>query len=83
MPWQIGWNGIKVVKPSVLLEEYSGQPVYFVHSYYAQPTDANKDWILSTTDYSTGAQPLCRTVEQLCHRSRSKPTAAGTLASTP
>jgi imidazoleglycerol phosphate synthase glutamine amidotransferase subunit HisH len=79
MPWQIGWNGIKVVKPSVLLEEYSGQPVYFVHSYYAQPTDANKEWILSTTDYSTGAQPQL-TVAQLATGSRSKPTAAKTHA---
>ncbi len=47
---QIGWNQIHAVKNDPLL---AGIPdkcyVYFVHSYYVEPTDA--DWVLTTTDY--------------------------------
>ncbi len=47
----IGWNGIKIRKGSSLFSDYSGEKVYFVHSYRAVPSKENSDWILSTTDY--------------------------------
>lgn len=47
----IGWNGIKIKKDSSLFEGYSGDKLYFVHSYRAVPEDGNLDWILTTTDY--------------------------------
>ncbi len=35
---QIGWNGIRIIKPSPLLEGVEdGSYVYFVHSYYVKP----------------------------------------------
>lgn len=48
---QIGWNGIKFHKKSPLFDDYDGEKLYFVHSYKAAPTNKNKDWILTTTDY--------------------------------
>lgn len=48
---QIGWNNIKLQKKSPIMEGYKGQKLYFVHSFYAEVSQANKDWILSTTDY--------------------------------
>lgn len=46
----MGWNELKIVRPSPLvagLPEHAG--VYFVHSYFVVPTDA--DVIATTTDY--------------------------------
>jgi glutamine amidotransferase len=38
----MGWNTLRVMKPSILLEGLEPDPsVYFVHSYYASPTDPN------------------------------------------
>lgn len=48
---QIGWNGIKIKKTSGLFNNYENDKLYFVHSFRAMPTDANSDWILTTTDY--------------------------------
>lgn len=48
---QIGWNDIKIQKESSILNGYNKEKLYFVHSYYADITDTNKDWILATTDY--------------------------------
>ena len=47
----IGWNGIKIKKPSKLFVNYNNEKLYFVHSYRAVPDESNKDWILTTTDY--------------------------------
>ncbi|CAM6100851.1 unnamed protein product [Calypogeia fissa] len=47
----IGWNILKSKKPSELLEAVDGRHVYFVHSYRATPSDANKEWVLATSDY--------------------------------
>lgn len=48
----IGWNGIRRMnKDGVIDEELADMRFYFVHSYRASPTEANKDWILSVTDY--------------------------------
>lgn len=47
---QMGWNTIEFVKSHPLLDgvkEYSY--VYFVHSYYPQPTDS--DVVVTTTEY--------------------------------
>ena len=48
---QIGWNGINICKPSALFSRYQQEKLYFVHSYRALPTPANREWILTTTDY--------------------------------
>jgi imidazole glycerol-phosphate synthase len=46
----IGWNGLRLQKPSPLFRGLNGdEKFYFVHSYAVQPEDASV--ILSTTDY--------------------------------
>jgi len=51
---QIGWNGVSPVKSSPVLESIKGSQdtVYFVHSFCAMPSEANREWILTVTDYS-------------------------------
>jgi imidazole glycerol-phosphate synthase len=34
-----------------LVRDYAGEKLYFVHSYYADPTAENRDWHLAETDY--------------------------------
>jgi len=48
---QIGWNGIRVRKPSGLLAGHNLEKLYFVHSFRALENEKNKDWILTTTNY--------------------------------
>ena len=48
---QIGWNGILPRKDSVLLSEYNGEKLYFVHSYHAVIDNRCEDWLLATTCY--------------------------------
>jgi glutamine amidotransferase/cyclase len=49
---QIGWNGMTPVKDcSVMNDIATADKAYFVHSFCALPTQANIDWILTTTDY--------------------------------
>ncbi|KAM0827347.1 hypothetical protein ACQ4PT_068259 [Festuca glaucescens] len=47
----IGWNALQINKDTQLLQGVDGHHVYFVHSYYALPSDANRDWISSTCNY--------------------------------
>jgi len=47
----IGWNGIQRRKDSVIFDNYESEKLYFVHSYRAMETEANRDWILTTTSY--------------------------------
>lgn len=47
----MGWNGIRLTKPSAFFEDGTDERVYFVHSFCAQPTESNKDWVMSETDY--------------------------------
>jgi glutamine amidotransferase/cyclase len=47
----MGWNGIRIRKPSALFAGYGGEKLYFVHSFYADPAPAARDWALTTTDY--------------------------------
>ncbi len=47
----MGWNGLRLRRESALLEGCRGQKLYFVHSYHAERTDANADWVLAETDY--------------------------------
>ncbi|XP_047090009.1 imidazole glycerol phosphate synthase hisHF, chloroplastic-like [Lolium rigidum] len=47
----IGWNALQINKDTQLLQGVDGHHVYFVHSYYAPPSDANRDWISSTCNY--------------------------------
>ena len=46
---QMGWNRLSVVRDHPLVEGVDGEYAYFVHSYYAQPTDDGA--VVSTTDY--------------------------------
>lgn len=48
---QMGWNGIKFLKQSQLFRNYGGEKLYFVHSYRADVSDKNNDWVVTTTDY--------------------------------
>lgn len=48
---QIGWNSIKIAKVADLFAGYENDKLYFVHSYYGEIVDENREWILSTTDY--------------------------------
>ncbi len=50
---QIGWNGIAIRKPSTLFAGYQGEKLYFVHSYRATATAANRDWVLGETTYGS------------------------------
>ncbi len=47
----MGWNGVRVERPSPLFADYQGEKFYFVHSYRAEPGPQNADWRLATTDY--------------------------------
>ena len=50
----IGWNGLRVWKEGPLCENVSTTDearVYFVHTYRALRTEANSDWVLTTTNH--------------------------------
>ncbi len=48
---QIGWNGVKLHQDSPLFKGHSDEKLYFVHSYRAMASEANNDWLLTTTNY--------------------------------
>lgn len=48
---QIGWNGVNLHKESPLFADYNGEKLYFVHSYCATLMEADKEWLLCTTNY--------------------------------
>jgi len=49
----IGWNGVLKHKDSEMVASLrENELVYFVHSFRALPSEANKDWILTTTTYN-------------------------------
>lgn len=50
---QIGWNGIKMHKNSRIMSGYEQEKLYFVHSYYGEIQESNREWILATTDYGS------------------------------
>ncbi len=48
----MGWNGVRLGAPSPLLTGVGeGEHFYFVHSYYAEATEACRPWIAATCDY--------------------------------
>ena len=47
----MGWNGVRLERPSPLFCDYRGEKLYFVHSYHAEPAPESTDWHLATTDY--------------------------------
>ena len=49
----MGWNGVRVERPSPFFADYQGEKFYFVHSYRAEPEAQNADWRLATTDYGS------------------------------
>lgn len=48
---QIGWNGVKLHQNSPLFKGHGDEKLYFVHSYRAMQNAANKEWVLTTTNY--------------------------------
>ncbi len=48
----IGWNGVVRHKQSALFNDYNGEKLYFVHSYRAMASEENREWVLTTTNYS-------------------------------
>ena len=47
----MGWNELNVVSDHPLMDGVDGTYTYFVHSYYADPTDPGA--VVATTDYGT------------------------------
>lgn len=45
----MGWNVVNAARPDPLLDGVDGERCYFVHSYYAEPTDDAH--VLATCDY--------------------------------
>lgn len=46
----MGWNAVKVVKPHYILKDLTPEDeVYFVHSYYTDPSDS--EMVYATTEY--------------------------------
>ncbi|MDR0477636.1 MAG: imidazole glycerol phosphate synthase subunit HisF [Desulfobulbaceae bacterium] len=48
---QIGWNNLKLWRDSPYFAGYGGERLYFVHSFYADLNENNRDWTLATTSY--------------------------------
>lgn len=48
---QMGWNGIRIAKPSLLFSGYNQEKLYFVHTFRAAADESNEDWVLTTTNY--------------------------------
>jgi len=47
----MGWNGVRLERPSPLFSDYQGEKLYFVHSYHAELDPENAAWRLAVTDY--------------------------------
>ncbi len=47
----MGWNGLRLQRESALLSGLDQQRFYFVHSYHAEASRENADWVLAETDY--------------------------------
>ncbi|NEX17900.1 MAG: imidazole glycerol phosphate synthase HisHF [Halochromatium sp.] len=47
----MGWNGLRLQRDSALLAGLDQQRFYFVHSYHAEASPENADWVLAETDY--------------------------------
>ncbi len=54
----MGWNTISVVTPDPLLDGLDGEQCYFVHSFYAEPSD--QAHVVATTDYGPGFPSVVR-----------------------
>ncbi len=48
---QIGWNGVNLHQDSPLFRGHTDEKLYFVHSFRATANKANKEWLLTTTNY--------------------------------
>lgn len=48
---QIGWNGVNLHQDSPLFRGHTDEKLYFVHSFRATENNANKEWLLTTTNY--------------------------------
>ena len=80
----IGWNGRILHQKSPVLSQIDDQDdTYFVHSYYAPITDANRDWVLTSTTYQgqhfiSGVQKGCVVATQF-HPEKSGATGLNVL----
>jgi glutamine amidotransferase/cyclase len=57
----MGWNGLRLRRPGPLLSGLEAHRFYFVHSYHAEPSAENADWVLAETDYG---QPFVSAVQR-------------------
>ena len=64
---QIGWNQLEIVKPDCPLFRgvADGSYVYFVHSFYPQPVDANI--VATRTEYGEPIRVLSLARQCFCH----------------
>lgn len=58
---QIGWNDVRIQKPSKTFNDYRDDKLYFVHSYCIPADIQEEDWILTLTDYGV---PFVSSVEK-------------------
>lgn len=54
----MGWNTVSVVADDPLVAGLDGQQCYFVHSFYAEPSD--RAHVVATTDYGPGFPSVVR-----------------------
>lgn len=73
----IGWNRLNVKQASNLLCGIQRQHVYFVHSYRAMPSLANKDWVLATCNY--GAEFIAAVKKGNVHAVQFHPEKSGVV----
>jgi glutamine amidotransferase/cyclase len=61
----MGWNALRICKDTPMAKGFTSieDRFYFVHSYRARPTDANKDWILTLTDYGNDDNTFISSVQ--------------------
>jgi len=62
----MGWNSLRIMKDSPMGEGFKSKDdrFYFVHSFRARPTEANKDWVLTLTDYGNDSNTFISSVQK-------------------
>jgi imidazole glycerol-phosphate synthase subunit HisH len=54
----MGWNTIEATRPDPLLQDVDGRQAYFVHSYFADPVDAEE--VVATCSYGIDLPAVIR-----------------------
>jgi len=62
----MGWNSLRIMQDSPMCKGFKSKEdrFYFVHSFRARPTDANKEWVLTLTDYGNDANTFISSVQK-------------------